>query len=202
MRNLLCIFMLPFFLFSYTLTFNSGVGRQGFNLMMESKSGVEIEYLLKEVIIEEVVRNGEKMVSVGIPGVYLPNDEGKPNIPGDGRMIAIPDGAKPYVEVLSYEKEVLEGVEVEPAPRIPFELEDEPLRYQLDEAVYTRDAYYPEEIVRISHVRRMRGVDYVVLGITPFQFNPVKKELVIYKRIRVRVGWLVDWLIDWLIVIG
>jgi len=189
MRKFLLILVLPFFLFSYTLTYNTGEGHQGFNLVSQGKSGVEIEYLLKRVEIREVVRDGERMMEIEVPGIYLPNDEGKPNLPGDGRMIAIPNGARPYVEVISYDKEVIKGIEVEPAPRIPFEVEDEPLKYVRDEVVYSRDAYYPDEIVKISDVRKIRGIEYVILGITPFQYNPVKKELVVYKDIRVRVSW-------------
>jgi hypothetical protein len=36
----------------------------------------------------------------------------------------------------------------------------------------------------------MRGVDVVVLGIIPFQYNPITKDLIVYKDIRLRVDFM------------
>jgi hypothetical protein len=36
---------------------------------------------------------------------------------------------------------------------------------------------------------QIRGVDCVILGITPFQYNPITKELIVYKDLRVRVDF-------------
>ena len=35
----------------------------------------------------------------------------------------------------------------------------------------------------------IRGVDVLMLGITPFQYNPVTKELIVYKDLKVEVTY-------------
>ncbi|MCK4585483.1 hypothetical protein KAU13_08715, partial [candidate division WOR-3 bacterium] len=57
-------------------------------------------------------------------------------------------------------------------------------------SIYGRNAYYPESPVRLSEPMKIRGVDVVILGITPFQYNPVTKELIVYKDIRVRIDFI------------
>ena len=41
--------------------------------------------------------------------------------------------------------------------------------------------------VIISEVTKIRGVDAVILGITPFQYNPVTKELIVYRDLKIEV---------------
>ncbi|MCK5596181.1 MAG: hypothetical protein KAJ04_01925, partial [Candidatus Eisenbacteria sp.] len=106
---------------------------------------------------------------------------------GFGRFIAVPNGAVPRLEILSMKSRVFHGIDVLPAPDIPLETDDSPPAYVKDEAIYGTDAYYPENPVRLSGLTSLRGVDAVMLGITPFQYNPVAQELIAYTEIEVRV---------------
>ncbi len=56
--------------------------------------------------------------------------------------------------------------------------------------IYNKNEYYPDSPVKLSEPLQMRGVDCVVLGITPFQYNPVTKDLIIYTDLRVRVEFI------------
>jgi len=104
--------------------------------------------------------------------------------------VAVPQGARAEVVLLDYRTEVYQGVEVLPAPNIPFETDDSPLRYEKDMAVYGRDAYFPAAPVLVSEPMQMRGVDVVIMNVTPFQYNPVTKELVVYKDLRFRLDFV------------
>ncbi len=171
-------------------TFNNPWGNPGFNLISQNPSGVEIVYSIKKMDIENTVINGETMQTISIPGVFLPNNEGAPNLPGMGRLIAIPQGASVRVEVLSVDTETLQGINLAPAPKIPLENDDSPLVYNKDLSIYGKDTYYPDKPVMVSEPSKLRGVDYVALGITPFQYNPSTKELVVYKNLKVRVDFI------------
>ncbi|HID32253.1 MAG TPA: T9SS type A sorting domain-containing protein, partial [bacterium (Candidatus Stahlbacteria)] len=59
-----------------------------------------------------------------------------------------------------------------------------------DPAIYQANRYYPDSPVKVSRPMKMRGVDCVILGICPFQYNPVTKELIVYKDLRVRVDFI------------
>lgn len=171
------------------VTYTDGWGNAGYNLIFSDAGGVEVVYSIDRFFIEDMVYEGETMQSVILPGVIIPNDPGMPNLPGTGRFIAIPEGASARVELLDYRTEIFRDIELAPAPPIPLETDDSPLVYERDEAVYSNDAYYPDTPVKISEVKELRGVDAVILGITPYQYNPVTKELVVYRDLRVRVSY-------------
>jgi hypothetical protein len=193
MRRGLCLVVLLFVVaFSASnVSFDNNWGKNPlFNLVSESPAGVEVIFSVHKVVVEEQMIDGILMKHFSVPGIFLPNDEGAPNLAGTGRYIAIPQGGQARVTVLDSRTEVYHNVEIAPAPHIPFENDNSPLRYKKDIRIYGRNAYYPEIPVKLSEPFKMRGVDVVILGITPFQYNPVTKDLIIYKDIRVRVDFI------------
>ncbi|MCK4756723.1 hypothetical protein KAS56_07300, partial [candidate division WOR-3 bacterium] len=160
-----------------------------FNVVSETSTGLQVVFSMHEMTIEEQLIDGVPMKSFGVPTVSIP-DEGAPNLTGISRYIAIPQGAQAIVTILDSRTEVYHNVEVAPAPNIPVETDDAPLRYVKDMEIYGRNAYYPSSPVRLSKAMKMRGVDVVLLGVMPFQYNPVTKELIVYKDIRVKVDFI------------
>ena len=161
-----------------------------FNVISETPFGMEVIFSTHEMIVEEMDLDEIPMKTYGVPGIFLPNDEGAPNLAGTGRYIAIPQGAKAVVTILDSRKEVYHNVEIAPAPNIPLDSDDSPLRYVKDMEIYNNDAFYPKTPVQVSESEQMRGVDVVVLGITPFQYNPVTKDLIVYKDLRVKLDFI------------
>ena len=172
-----------------TYLFEENRGQAGMMAPMITDSYIDVSLRLDQMSIDDVDVDGTVLQQISIPGVTLPNNEGAPNLPGFGRFIAIPNGAVPSVEILSMKTRTFTGVDVLPAFDIPLDTDDSPLTYVKDEAIYTVDAYYPESPVDISQQTSLRGVNAVVLGITPFQYNPVTRELVAYTEIDVRVSF-------------
>ena len=160
-----------------------------FNVISETSTGIQVVFSMHEMVIEEQLIDGVAMKSFGVPTVSIP-DEGAPNLTGISRYIAIPRGAQAIITILDSRTEVYHNVEVAPAPNIPRDGDDAPLRYVKDMEIYGRNAYYPSSPVRLSKAMEMRGVDIVLLGVMPFQYNPVTKELIVYKDIRVKVDFI------------
>lgn len=161
---------------------------QGMTLDAQSRSNVSISYSITDFSIIEETINGRQMQNILLPGTFLPNDEGMPNLPGASRFIAIPNGAKAVLKVTDFRTEKIQDVDIAPAPRIPLETEDG-LYFEKNEKTYSTDAFYPAEPVTISEVTNIRGVDAVMVGITPYQYNPVTKELIVYRDIKLEVNF-------------
>jgi len=161
-----------------------------FNVVSQGPGGVEVVFSTQRVVIEEKDIDGVAMRHFGVPGIFLPNDAGAPDLAGTGRYIAVPEGARVQVVILDVRTEVYQGIDILPAPELPLDTDDSPLRYEKDMLIYGRNAYYPDVPVKVSEVMEIRGVDVVILGITPFQYNPVTKELIVYKDIRCRVDFI------------
>jgi PKD repeat protein len=170
-------------------TYTDSWGTAGFNLV-ESKSGaVQVVFSIPRFGLDDFQVNGQTVKSLNLPGAILFNDEGMPNLPGEGRYIAIPQGAVARLKILSQRTEILHNVEIVPAPNIPAENDDRPLRYVKNASVYSQNAFYPADPIKISGHEQIRGVDAVLLGITPFQYNPVTKDLIVYRDIRVQIDF-------------
>ncbi|MCD4735441.1 MAG: hypothetical protein K8R53_05325 [Bacteroidales bacterium] len=169
------------------IKYSDSWGKQGFTLKQESKSAVSLNFSLENLFIEDQEINGEAMKMVNVEGIFLPNDEGMPNLPGTSRFIAIPQGATASIKIISSRSEIISNINIAPSPRIPLETEDGPLDYAKNMKVYSKNAFYPESPVKLSDQTQIRGVDVVQAGITPFQYNPVTKELIIYRDIEIEI---------------
>ncbi len=177
------------FTFAQKFTFSDSRNPAGFQLREQTRGGVSVSYAVHEFTLVEGEVNGRAMNNVELPGFWLPNDEGAPNLPGGGRYIAIPEGSVPVLNIVSRRSETYRNVEIAPAPRIPLDTDRSPLVYPTRNDIYSRDAFYPESPVSLSEVTQIRGVDVVMLGVTPFQYNPVTKELVVYYDIQVEIDF-------------
>ena len=161
-------------------------GKQGFNLTEKTRDGLHISYNVGQVTLNQLTYRGEEMSEVSISAISLPNDEGLPNLPAESRLMAIPHGATATLNVVSFETETLHNVNIAPALRIQSENEEPDMNYVKNEAVYNKNAFYPAEPFVLGNTY-IRGVDAVTVAITPFQYNPVTKDLVIYTNIELSV---------------
>jgi hypothetical protein len=91
------------------------------------------------------------------------------------------------LKIISQRIETYKNLDIAPAPRIPLDTDKGPLQYPTRTDIYSQNAFYPASPVTISSVSQIRGVDVVMLGITPFQYNPVTKELIVYRDLQVEV---------------
>ncbi len=153
----------------------------------ENSSGVSINLNVNSFSIKEIPYRDEILHEIVMDNITLPNDEGKPNLPFVNHFIAIPHGAKARVIVNDYKKEVIENINIAPSRGYFFENEKEKLEYEKNSDIYSKDEFYPAEIAKLGEPKVLRGLDAVGLSICPVQYNPVKKELIVYKDISISV---------------
>jgi len=176
-------------LFAQDFKYTDSWGKEGFLLEEQNNQSVEINFSINNFSLISQQINGKSMMELSLPGVLLPNNEGAPNLPGTGRYIAIPEGADAILNIVEYRTEVFENIDLAPAPRIPWDNEDGPLDYTPNNDIYNSNSFYPENPIILSEITEIRGVDAVMLGITPFQYNPVTKQLIVYRDIKVEVNF-------------
>ena len=169
-------------------TYTDNWGTNGYNLVSSKISEVDIIYSINNFSVIESNINSETLNNISLPGVFLFNDAGMPDLPGDGRMIAVPVGSKPIMKIVRYETELIKNVKMAPAPIIPLDTDAEMI-YEKDAKIYSTDKFYPENPIQISEIKKIRGVDFIMLGITPFQYNPVTEELLVYRDIEVNISF-------------
>lgn len=189
-RHLFAAFLLSAVsLFAQQFTYTNNLYPNGLSVLRSDAAGMSYTWSTHNFEMSDIQIEGTIKKAVHLNGVFLPNEAGFPDLPTWSRFIAIPRDASAEVIVESFTTEKMTGIEVAPAPMIPKETDKPELVYPVNSEVFSKNALYPASPVQLLGQTQLRGVDAVSLCITPFQYNPVSKELIIYKDIKFRVEY-------------
>nr|MCR4848937.1 T9SS type A sorting domain-containing protein [Bacteroidales bacterium] len=75
-----------------------------------------------------------------------------------------------------------------PAPEPQLDDDNSPAVYHKDMDIYSRNAFYPAMPYQMSEPMTVRGVQMVEVGVMPFQYNPVTKELIVYEDLELELN--------------
>ena len=152
----------------------------GFSISSRNSGQLTFRHNLGAVTIEDADRAEVQGQVITLSGVYLSNVAGAPDLPSRSTFIAIPNGATASLKMVSSKTKVISNVNLIPAAVPQLDNDNSPAVYQKDTSIYERNTFYPESPFQISEVTEIRGVQVVQVGVMPFQYNPVTKELVVY----------------------
>ncbi len=184
MKKTITIFVI---MFTITLAAFDNEISNNFSINEMNSKTLKLSYEMNEIIYEDMTVNGKLMKNIVLNDVFLPNESGRPNLPILSRAICIPQNSRPVLKIRSFKKEIIENIQIAPSPNIPFDTDDSPLVYKENNEIYSKDAYYPNKQFKISEITKIRGVDAAVFSITPFQYNPVQEELIVYKELDIEI---------------
>ena len=154
---------------------------QGLHIESSTASGLSLHYTLNEITVADYKNGDTQGQEIIMKGSFGSFSEGLPNLPFENHYIAIPRGAKVSVNVKENGSQTLNGVDLLPAAEVILNNAAEQPKLRKDMNVFGKDANFPAKNVTIAQATQIRGLDVVMLNITPFRYNPVKKTLeVIY----------------------
>ena len=154
---------------------------QGFSIESSTKSGLSLHFSISELGIVDVKYDDAEGQELVLKGCFATHSEGLPNLPFMNQYIAVPKGAKVKLEVKEKASKTLNDIELLPAAPLQLNSEDKHPALHWNMEVFGKDANYPSESVAIAQTTQIRGLDVVMLSVTPFRYNPVRKTLeVIY----------------------
>ena len=180
-----------FLFFAIHAIFISGLFAQQMTYSnLRDGNGISIGLALDSYELTSLNYRGEAMHEISLSGIFIPNDEGMPNLPRISRFVAVPKGAEIRVSVKKINTETLQNINIAPALRIQAIPEEPVTDYVKNTQVYEKNEFYPQNIYEVSEVANLRGVNTVMLGITPFQFNPVTKELIVITNIELEIEYI------------
>ena len=152
----------------------------GFRITSRNSNQLTFRHNLGAVTIESANRAEVQGQVITLSGIYLPNVAGAPDLPSSSTYVAIPNGSTASLKMISSKTKTINNVDLIPAAVPQLDNDDSPAVYQKDMSIYGRNAFYPESPFILSEVTEIRGVQVVQVGVMPFQYNPVTKELVVY----------------------
>ena len=167
--------------------FENSWGKHGITAKEQDKNHVVINSSISSFNLTDTQLDKGLFQTITTSGVFLQNESGAPNIPTFSSYIAVPQGAKVITKITNMETEAFQNLAIAPAPVIPKDNDNSPLIFEFDNNIYNSNALYPSNVVQTSEPMKIRGMDVVLIGISPFQYNPVTKEMLVHKNIEVEV---------------
>lgn len=154
---------------------------QGFSVTSSTASQLSLHYSIQELGIANIENGDVKGQEIILKGQFAPNAEGHPNLPVVNRYVAIPQGATVSLKVKENASTMLTGIDLLPAMPAQCDLDDKDVKLRWDASIFSKDANFPAENTVLSTPTQIRKLDVVILSVTPFRYNPVRKTLeVIY----------------------
>lgn len=160
---------------------------QTFEVVNSNRSNLELSLKIDKFALEDSNVDGVEGQSIVLNGIFLPNIAGMPDLPVVSRYVAIPRGSNVVLNVTHQVTETVSNVDLMPAPELPLDDDKTPMKYIRNEKVYSTDAFYPAEPIIASKPMKIRDVDVAIVSVTPFQYNPVTKELVVTRELNLEV---------------
>lgn len=160
---------------------------QSFEIVSSTRSNLELSLKIDDFKLESNSKSGIEGQNIVLNGIFLPNKAGMPDLPVVSRYVAIPRGADVVLNMKKQVTETVSGVNIMPAPALPLDDDRTPMQYVRDEKVYSTNAFYPANPIVASEATKIRDVDVVIISVTPFQYNPVTKELVVTRELNLEV---------------
>ena len=150
---------------------------QGFSIKSSTATSLSLHYAIAELDIARIDNGEAQGQEIILKGCFGSFAEGMPNLPFENRYIAVPKGATISIEVKEKGCQTLSGIEILPAAAVQGNAAVGMPKLKKDMSVFGKDANYPTENVSIAQTTQIRGLDVVLLNVTPFRYNPVRKTL-------------------------
>lgn len=171
------------------LLFSQSLGDHFLNLERENVNGLEISYKLSNISIEKVSIEGVEYIKPLTPGCFLPGKSGNPDLVPLTSFISVQELSVIKLELIVQDSFIIRNVNVSPSPIINRMDNESKLSYIFNEDIYSKNIDYPGEIISVSQKFKIRGINLVAFSYTPYRFNAAKKELTVYKKVKVKINF-------------
>ncbi len=165
-------------------------------VLQSDATRIVLELELGDYAAREQRAGGAVYAAVTIAGLGNTHAPGEPQLPVASALIAIPPGAQPTLHIRALETRraalaspplVAPTMRVEAHPAQPLA---QPAGYTFapEPAIYTANQFYPAQAARLAAQGNWRSQRLVAVEFAPIQVNPVTRELLFHRRVRVEIA--------------
>lgn len=186
---ILISFFMPGPMYAEWLTFDDSPGREP---VLTKKSivrdRIDIDFSLPGIFHRKETASTGSFDRITIPGKVTTNRIGFPDLPQFGEMFAYPKNAKLSVSIHDESWVTLDNMVVMPNQPKPNRCEaGKSFPFAMDARYYSTDTYTPQEQVLLEKVGILRDVHVARIALSPFSYNPVRKELRVLVSARITI---------------
>jgi len=169
-----------FFSQAQNFSFPENQNKEGLEIVSSKENSIKLSYHVHQFNLSPITIQGEAMMKLNHGINIVSGKEGAPELPFIGANILIPDGVNIEIIILSSDKKTYQDIEISPAAAIPFDTQEDIPAIKGEE--YSINENFPKKQVNIK-TTEIRGMHIASVGISPFQYNPITKELIVYKNL-------------------
>ena len=113
---------------------------------------------------------------------------GAPDLPTTSTLLAVPATGDLQTEISYTSLRIESNVDLAPFQPVQLEAQASNGEFAIDSEIYEQDAWFPQSPVILHERIQMRDLTLVTVEVSPFQYNPVTKELRIYEGLEVNLN--------------
>lgn len=152
---------------------------------------VDITYEFSDASVSEKKVDGKLYNYMHIKGFAKMGEVGKPALPANNDLIAIPENAIAKVTIVEAHSVEYDGYMIHPALKPATDTHGDPEpEFEIDENTYNSNEFFPKSITEIVEMQKIRGTQLAIISIRPVQFNPVTNKIKVYTKIKYRVEFI------------
>ncbi len=157
----------------------------------ETTMGVTLRFDLPGVYVSEQEVEGRIYHRFSLPGCSALKMVGSPELPIIGEIVEVPFGPNFTPEIIEVKSETLTGYTIYPTQLPAVEPPQFTRPFSESKQVYLSDTIYPSQLVTVSprDIGVIRGHRVLRLKVSPFQYNPVSKQVTTHSMIEVRLNY-------------
>lgn len=138
-------------------------------------------------LVKDTISNNKNFNFILSKEIVIRNP-GEPWLPEFNFSLGVPKSSIPKITVLESNHNVQSNKFI-----IPYPLEDPDYNpdffEKFDDQIYNDNNFFPANIAEIKDDYIFRYLRFISLSLSPFQFNPVTRELVFYKSMKIKVDY-------------
>ena len=149
-----------------------------FKIAQHDEREAVIDFLPPQYVPEPVSVGTEVYVRYRSATSGTRDEAGKPDLPIEATLIAVPPNKELAVEILESRYETALAERLAPVPRrVLVEEGREAAEYELDEAFYSEyNRFYPSQSVEIGEITQLRNQSVARLSVASMQYNPATRD--------------------------
>jgi hypothetical protein len=135
--------------------------------------------------LEDTVIDGRTFQKIA-PDFLSIRKAGEPSLPQYFFTVGVPQNASPNFEVLSTKQSVLHNKLIIPFPDIR-DTSNVITSKSFNKLIYSRNEFFPSQTIEMEPVSTMRYAEILTIGVSPYQYNPVTKDLKFSSEITLKI---------------
>jgi gingipain R len=165
-------------------------------LIQSDTSRIILELEVSGYDSRDVTVSGATYSLLSIGDLGRTGEPGKPQLPVKGAMVGIPPGAQPTLRIVDDQAQTI-TIPRHPLPAPTTTVERDPRKtlpgptsqsFAPNAATFLANQFYPSAASKIGTTGDWRSQHYATVQFYPLQYNPVTRQLILHRRLRVEIA--------------